>query len=161
SQVRYWKALQRFRLVAARATAATEVTVEPPLELIFNVEATEAYLRKEALAADTSATKSRLYDMLGLAYYNDAALHAGQVPVEPALEVKAIDAFRQAVLLDGTNEAAKTNLELLLRKQLSRQHPPTPPTPPLPDTQRADNIADDPAGLPAYFGAVGKRFRKG
>ncbi len=160
-QVRYWQALQRFRLVAARATAATEVTVLPSLALIFDLEQTEAYLRQVALEAGTKATSSRLYDMLGLAYYDDALLHAGQVPVEPALIVKAIDAFRQAVLLDGTNEAAKTNLELLLREQLSQRPPPAPPTKPLPDTNRADQGPPGPAGLPDYFGVVGKRIRGG
>ena len=160
-QVRYWRALQRFRLVAAQAVAATEVTVLPSLGLIFNLEQTEAYLRQEAVEAETDAARSRLYDMLGLAYYDDAELHSGQVPVEPALDAKAIDAFQQAVLLDGTNEEAKTNLEFLLRKVLSRQKPQTGPTKVLPDTNRADQGPDDPAGLPNYYGVAGKRIRGG
>jgi hypothetical protein len=160
-QVRYWQALQRFRLVAARAVAATEVTVLPSLTLIFDLEQTEAYLRQVAAEAGTKGAGSRLYDMLGLAYYDDAVLHAGQVPVEPALIVKAIDAFRQAVLLDGSNEAAKTNLEFLLRKQLSQQPPKGPATKPVPDTNRADQGPDSPSGLPNYYGVVGKRIRGG
>jgi hypothetical protein len=161
-QVRYWQALQRFRLVAARATAATQVTVVPSfIGLSFNLEQTEAYLRQAALEAGTNATRSRLYDMLGLAYYDDAALHAGQVPVGPALDAKAISAFRLAVLVDGTNEAAKTNLELLLREQLSQQQPPPPATKPVPDTNRADNGPDGPTGLPSFFGAFGKKIRGG
>lgn len=160
-QVRYWQALQRFRLVDARATAAAGLTSLPSLALIFDLQQTEAYLRKEAQNADASATRSRLYDMLGLAYVDDAVLHAGQVPVAPALDRKAIGAFRQAVLTDGTNEAAKTNLELLLRQQLSQEKPPGPPSKPLPDTNRADQGPPGPSGLPYYFGVIGKKIRGG
>jgi hypothetical protein len=160
-QVRYWQALQRFRLIARRATAAAGLTSLLGLGVIFDLQQTEAYLRQAALEADTSAAGSRLYDMLGLAYFDDAELHAGQVPVGPALDAKAISAFRQAVVVDGTNEAAKTNLELLLRRQLSQRQPSTKPTKPLPDTNRADNGPDGPSGLPSYFGTVGKRIRGG
>lgn len=160
-QVRYWQALQRFRVIAARAVEATEVTVLPSLELIFNLEQTEAYLRAVAAEADTDASRSRLYDMLGLAYYDDAELHSGQVPVEPALDAKAISAFRQAVLLDGTNEEAKTNLELLLRKVLARSKGPKATANPLPDTNRADQGPDGPTGLPDLYGVAGKKIRGG
>jgi len=161
-QVRYWQALQRFELVAARATDATRYTVSASLALIFNVEQTETYLRHAAVDAGTSATRSRLYDMLGLAYYLDAELHAGQAPVGPALVGKAIGAFREAVLADETNDAAKTNLELLLRKQLSNQSAKPHPTNGVQDTQRAEGESADPTGgLPMENGAVGPRFRGG
>jgi hypothetical protein len=160
-QIRYWQALQRFRLISKRAIEAAGLTAMSSLGLIYDLAQTEAYLRREAVRGSTSAIRSRLYDMLGLAYFDDALLHAGQVPVGPALEAKAVGAFRQAVLADGTNEAAKTNLEFLLRKKLGQQQPPAGPTKPAQDTNRADNGTSEPSGLPSYFGAIGKKIRGG
>jgi hypothetical protein len=160
-QVRYWQALQRLRLVAARATDSINYTLTPSLALIFKLEQTETYLHREAVEADTSAARSRLWDMLGLAYFDDAELHAGQVPVEPALIRKAIGAFRQAVVVDGTNEAAKTNLELLLRKVLKSQQEKAPPTKAVPDTQRAEGGVQDSNSPPSLDGSIGPRFRGG
>jgi len=160
-QVRYWQALQRFRIVAARATEATQVTVGPTYGLLFSLEETETYLHQAAVEAGTSAIRSRLYDMLGLAYYADALLHAGPGPVEPALEAKSIGSFRQAVLVDGANEAAKTNLEVLLRKQLSHKHPKTKGAKAVPDTTRSAGGPQGANGLPAENGAIGKKFRGG
>jgi len=99
--------------------------------------------------------------MLGLAYYYDAVLHAGQGPVEPALDNKAIGAFRQAVLVDETNGAAKTNLELVLRKQLSLKPKPLNHTKPIPDTSRVNIDPGGPNGLPQENGGHGKRFTGG
>jgi hypothetical protein len=161
-QVHYWQALQRFRLVTGRATEALQYSFAPSFALIFDVEQTETYLRQAAVEAGTSAASSRLYDMLGLTYYADAELHAGQFPVEPALEAKAIGAFQEAVLADGTNDAAKTNLELLLRRQLRRQKATPQPTKGVQDTQRAESQSADPSGgLPMENGSIGPRFRGG
>jgi hypothetical protein len=44
---------------------------------------------------------------------------------------------------------------------LSRQQPPTKTPDPVPDTQRSDNGADGPTGIPSWYGAVGRRFSKG
>jgi hypothetical protein len=98
--------------------------------------------------------------MLGLAYYYDAGLHQGQVPVEPQLAGRAIAAFRQAVQLDGSNDAAKTNLEVLLRRQRNRKQG-TPHQTPAPDQARVNGLIDSANGLASMNGAVGRRINGG
>jgi hypothetical protein len=98
--------------------------------------------------------------MLGLAYFYDAGLHQGEVPVAPELERKAIAAFRQAVLLDPSNDSAKTNLEVLLRRQRSQQSQ-TPHQTPDPDQARVESLVEGTNGLASMNGAVGRRIRGG
>src|SRR5262249_29532188 len=105
--------------------------------------------------------RSRLQDMLGLAYYYDALLHRGEEPVEPELEQRAVGAFRQAVLLDSSNDAAKTNLEVLLRKLLQRHKQHTPQQKPVPDTARVNSLIQSANGLASMNGAVGRRVHGG
>jgi len=160
-QLHYWQALQRFRLVTAAAVKATQFTVGPPLQVVFQLEETVSYLRGTALSTRSPALRSRLEDMLGLAYYDDARLHAGEEPVEPQLVQRAVSAFRQAVLSDGSNDAAKTNLEVLLQKLQAKRLPSTPHTPPAPDVKRAKGIVKGPTGIPQLNGASGRRVRGG
>jgi hypothetical protein len=160
-QLRYWQALQRFRLVTARARQSTQYTLAPTLSLVFKLEATESALRAVAAADGSRARRSRLEDMLGLAYFYDASLHQGEEPVQPQLERRAVAAFRQAVLLDGSNDAAKTNLEVLLRKLQGSRRGPTSKQPPVPDTSRVDNLILNANGLPSMNGAVGRRVHGG
>jgi hypothetical protein len=159
-QLRYLQALQRFRVVTAEADQATQFTLAPTLSLVFRLEQTVSYLRGVAAQDGSRARRSRLEDMLGLAYFNDAELHAGQEPVEPELERKAISAFRQAVLLDSSNDAAKTNLEVLLRKQRSNNGH-TVHQKPIPDTARVNALVGGTKGLTSMNGAVGRRVRGG
>jgi hypothetical protein len=98
--------------------------------------------------------------MVGLAYFYDAGLHQGQEPVEPELERRAISAFRQAVLLDRSNDAAKTNLEVLLRR-LSSHSTHTPHQKPIPDTARVNSLIESANGLASMNGAVGRRIHGG
>lgn len=160
-QVRYWQALQRFRFVTAEASQSTKYTLLPTLPLIFKLEQTVTYLRDVAGKESSRARRSRLEDMLGLAYFYDAALHQGEEPVEPELEAKAIAAFRQAVLLDGSNDAAKTNVEVLLRKRQAKRSPNTPHQKPVPDQSRVNTLIQSANGLPSMNGAVGRRVRGG
>lgn len=160
-QGRYWQALQRFRVVTAEAQRATQYTLSPSLPLVFKLEQTVIYLRGAAANGGSRAHRSLLEDMLGLAYYADAELHRGQDPIEPELDRKAVAAFRRAVLLDPSNEAAKTNLEVLLRK-VHRSRPATAPQAnPLPDQARADRLVESANGLPSMNGAVGRRIHGG
>ncbi len=160
-QLHYWQALQRFRIVTAAALASTKFTVAPSLSLVFRLEETVTYLRSAASSARTPALRSRLEDMLGLAYYDDARLHAGEVPIAPQLEQRAVVAFRQAVLIDGSNDAAKTNLEVMLRTLQAARKPRAPHTKPVPDTSRAEGLVGGPEGFPQMNGAIGFRPRGG
>jgi hypothetical protein len=161
ANLRYWQALQRFRLVTAEVRPSTKYTLQPTLPLVFKLEQTESALRGIAAQDGSLARRSRLLDMLGLAYFYDAALHQGQVPVEPELEKRAIGAFRQAVLLDSSNDAAKTNLEVLLRRLLRnrKQHASGPK--PVPDTSRVNSLIQSANGLASMNGAVGRRIHGG
>jgi len=159
-QLRYWQALQRFRVVAAEVRPSTQYTLLPTLPLVFKLEQTVTYLRAVAARDGSRARRSRLEDMIGLAYFYDAGLHQGQEPVEPELEGRAIAAFRQAVLLDGSNDAAKTNLEVLLRRQRSRTTR-TPHQKPIPDTARVNSLIESANGLASMNGAVGRRIHGG
>lgn len=160
-QLHYWQALQRFRLVMPAALQATKYTVAPSLSLVFRIEETVTYLRSAALDARSPELRSRLEDLLGLAYYDDARLHAGEQPIAPQLERHAAAAFRQAVLSDGSNDAAKTNLEVVLRKlQASRRASGGNPKPP-PDTSRVEGGLDSTNGFPQMNGAHGRRFHGG
>jgi hypothetical protein len=147
--------------VTARARQSTQYTLAPTLSLVFKLEATESALRAVAAADGSRARRSRLEDMLGLAYFYDASLHQGEEPVQPQLERRAVTAFRQAVLLDGSNDAAKTNLEVLLRKLQGSRRGPTSKQPPVPDTSRVDNLILNANGLPSMNGAVGRRVHGG
>ncbi|HEY3549981.1 MAG TPA: hypothetical protein VGK69_02855 [Gaiellaceae bacterium] len=159
-QFRYWQALQRFRIVAADASQSAQFTLLPQLSLVFKLEQTVASLRGVAAHDGSPARRSRLEDMLGLAYFYDAELHQGEEPVEPELEGRAIAAFRQAVLLDSLNDAAKTNLEVLLRRRRSqRGH--TVRQNPAPDQSRIENLAQSANGLASMNGAVGRRVHGG
>jgi hypothetical protein len=157
-QMRYWLALQRFRIVAGQAKNASQYTFLPMLPLIFRLDETLAALRRAATEDDSSQRRSRLEDMLGLGYFYDAALHRGEDPEEPEFDGKAIVAFRQAVLLDGSDAAAKTNLELLLRMQHRRQLRHVGHPKPLPGQTRAQNEQQSASGLPGQNGSVGRRF---
>jgi len=159
-QLRYWQALQRFRVVAAEVRPSTQYTLLPTLPLVFKLEQTVTYLRSVAARDGSPVRRSRLEDMIGLAYFYDAGLHQGQEPVEPELEGRAIAAFRQAVLLDGSNDAAKTNLEVLLRRQRSRDTN-TPHQKPIPDTARVNSLIESANGLASMNGAVGRRIHGG
>ena len=99
--------------------------------------------------------------MLGLGFYYDALIHQGEDPVEPELDGKAIAAFRQAVLLDSSNDAAKSNLELVLLKQRQLHKVSTPHQKPIPDTGRSDQLIQSATGLPNMNGARGRRIRGG
>jgi hypothetical protein len=103
-ELRYWQALQRFRVMSAEASRATQFTLSPTLPLVFKAEQTVTYLRVLATQAGSPALRSRLEDMLGLAYFYDALLHAGEEPVESELEQRAVGAFREAVLIDNSND---------------------------------------------------------
>lgn len=161
--LRYWQALQNFRIVTGAANKSTQYTLAPALPIIFKLEVTEASLRKLAAGEDSRMRSSRLEDMLGLAYTVDAELHAGEFPVEPQLVARAIAAFREAVLLDGTNAPAKTNLELMLRAQLRHRQAGTKKTKPIPDTGRAEGLVkcEASACIPSQNGAVGLRVHGG
>lgn len=159
-QLRYWQALQRFRVVAAQASKSTKYTLLPTLPLVFRLEQTVSYLREVAAEDGSRARRSRLEDMVGLAYFYDAGLHQGQQPIEPELEGKAIAAFREAVLLDHSNDAAKTNLEVLLRKLRSgKGH--TVHQKPIPDTARVNSLVEGTNGIASMNGAVGRRIHGG
>jgi hypothetical protein len=160
-QLRYWQALQRFRVVSAEASQSTQYTLLPTLPLVFKLEQTVTYLREVAQQDASPTRRSRLEDMVGLAYFYDAALHQGEEPVGPALESRAIDAFRQAVLLDSSNDAAKTNLEVLLRRQQRSGKSHTPHQKPVPDTARVDSLIQSANGLASMNGAVGRRIHGG
>ncbi|HLX32646.1 MAG TPA: hypothetical protein VKR79_07745 [Gaiellaceae bacterium] len=159
-QMRYWQALQRFRLVSHAALAATQYTLSPSLGLLFRLEETETSLRAAAALDDSRQRRSRLDDMLGLAYFEDAELHQGEFPVEPQLERKAIAAFQTAVLLDSSNDPAKTNLELLL-KQGEAKAPVAQQQKLQPDTTRVLGLLQSANGLPSQNGAVGLRVHGG
>jgi hypothetical protein len=160
-QLHYWQALQRFRVVTKAALNAAQYTVGPPLSLVFRLEETVTYLRSAALSARSPALRSRLDDILGLAYYDDARLHAGEEPIAPQLERHAAAAFRQAVLSDGSNDAAKTNLEVLLRILQAERPPKARSVPPKPDTTRGEGLLGGPSGFPEMNGAVGPHTRGG
>ena len=160
-RLRYWQALQRFRVVTAQANKSTQYTLLPTLPLVFKLEQTVTSLRALAAKEGSRTLRSRLQDMLGLAYYEDAALHQGEVPVTPQLEKRAVSAFRAAVLLDGTNDAAKTNLEVLLRKLLASRQPHTTHQKPVPDQARIETLIQSTNGLPSMNGAVGRRIHGG
>ena len=159
-QLRYWQALQRFRVVTADARSSAQYTLLPQLPLVFKLEQMVASLRGVAAKDGSPARRSRLEDMLGLAYFYDAELHQGEVPVAPELEAKAIAAFRQAVLLDSSNDAAKTNLEVLLRKRRSQKGHTVRQTA-APDQSRIENLAESANGLASMNGAVGRRVHGG
>jgi hypothetical protein len=159
-QLRYWQALQRFRLVTADVRPATQYTLLPTLPLVFKLEQMVSSLKAVAAKDGSRARRSRLDDMVGLAYFYDAGLHQGEEPIAPELERKAIAAFRQAVLLDPSNDAAKTNLEVLLRRLRSRRSP-TAHQKPIPDQSRIDNLIQSANGLASMNGAVGRRIHGG
>ncbi len=159
-QMRFWQALQRFRIAAAAARRAEQYTLVP-LPLVFKLEATMTSLRNAAAQDHSRRRRSRLEDMLGLAYFYDATLHRGEDPVEPQLDGKAVVAFRRAVSLDTSNNAAKTNLEWLLRKQLRRQRRHAGHSKPVPGQTRAEGAMQDAIGLPSQNGSVGRRFSGG
>jgi hypothetical protein len=159
-QLRYWQALQRFRVVAAEALPSAQYTLLPTLPIVFKLEQTVVYLRGVAAQDSSSARRSRLEDMLGLAYFYDSELHQGQEPVQPELVGKAIAAFRHAVLLDPSNEAAKTNLEVLLRG-LRRRNSHTVHQKPEPDQARVNALVEGTKGIASMNGAVGRRYRGG
>ena len=161
AQLRYWQALQRFRIVSSQARQSTQFTLLPTLPLVFNLEQTVSYLRGVAAQEGSRERRSRLEGMLGLAYFYDAELHQGEVPVQPELEKRAVAAFRRAVLLDGSNDAAKTNLEVLLRKLKQARKPHTVHQTPVPDQSRIENLAQGANGLPSMNGAVGRRVHGG
>ena len=160
-QLRYWQALQRFRVVTAEARPSAQYTLLPTLPIVFKLEQTVTYLRGVAAQDGSRARRSRLEDMLGLAYFYDAELHQGQEPVEPELEGRAIAAFRQAVLFDSSNDAAKTNLEVVLRKLLRRHKPHTVRQKPVPDTARVNSLVEGTNGVASLNGAVGRRIHGG
>jgi hypothetical protein len=160
-QLRYWQALQRFRVVTAAAKQSTQYTLQPTLPLVFKLEQMVAALRGVAARDGSSERRSRLEDMLGLAYFYDASLHQGEEPVEPELERRAVAAFRQAVLLDSSNDAAKTNLEVLLQKLAQSRKPHTGSQKPVPDTSRVNSLIQSANGLPSMNGAVGRRVHGG
>jgi hypothetical protein len=160
AQLRYWQALQRFRLMAAEVSPSTQYTLLPKLSLVFKLEQTVTSLRALAAKEGSRARRSRLEDMIGLAYFYDAGVHQGEEPVEPELEKRAIEAFRQAVLLDHSNNAAKTNLELLLRR-LRRPRTNTTHQKPVPDESRVNALVRGTNGLTSLNGAVGRRFHGG
>src|SRR5205085_7411181 len=143
---RYWQALQRFRVVTAEARPSAQYTLLPTLPIVFKLEQTVTYLRGVAAQDGSRARRSRLEDMLGLAYFYDAELHQGQEPVEPELEGRAIAAFRQAVLLDSSNDAAKTNLEVLLRRRRSNKSHTVHQTP-APDQARVNALVEGAKGI--------------
>jgi hypothetical protein len=160
-QLDYWQALQRFRVVTPAAVEDSKFAIGPNLAVIFRLEETATYLRSAAQDASSPALRSRLWDMLGLAYYDDARLHAGQVPIEPQLEQRAVVAFRQAVRNDASNDAAKTNLEVLLRKLLASHIPPPGHSTPVPDVKRVGGVLKLPTGAPEFNGAHGHKIRGG
>jgi len=160
-QLRYWQALQRFRVATAEASQSTQYTLLPTLPLVFKLEQTVTYLRGVAEKDGSRTRRSRLEDMLGIAYFYDASLHQGEEPVEPELEGRAITAFRQPVLFDSSNDAAKTNLEVLLRT-LKRSHKAhTGHQKPVPDQARVNSLIERANGLPSMNGAVGRRVHGG
>jgi hypothetical protein len=160
-QLHYWQALQRFRVVTGEAVRAAQFTIGPNLALVYRLESTATYLRTAALDASSPALRSRLEDMLGLALYDDARLHAGEAPIAPELEQRAVVAFRQAVLMDGSNDAAKTNLEVLLRKVGTIPRPPSAHAKPAPDLKRAQGLVRGPKQFPEFNGDHGLRIRGG
>lgn len=160
-QLHYWQALQRFRLVTQRAKVAEQYTLLP-LSIIFALDETAVSLAKSAAQDGSRARRSRLETMLGLTYVYDAELHRNQDLAEPQLTVSAIGAFRTAVLLDSSNNDAKTNLELLLQRQ--RRHIEQQQSKyqkPLPGQSRAENALEKGGGLPSQNGAVGRHFTGG
>lgn len=159
-QLRYWQALQRFRVVAAEAKQSTQYTLLPQLPLVFKLEQAVSYLRGVAAQDGSRERRSQLEDMLGLAYFYDAGVHQGEEPVESELEGRAIDAFREAVLLDNSNDAAKTNLEVLLRRQGSRKAHTAHQTPD-PDQARVNALVEGTNGIASMNGAVGRRIHGG
>jgi hypothetical protein len=161
AELRYWQALERFRVVTAAAAQSTKYTLQSGLSLVFKLEQTVTDLRKVAGEDGSPARRSRLEDMLGLAYFYDAEIHQGQVPIGPELDRKAIAAFRQAVLLDGSNDAAKTNLEVLLRISQRGRKAHTAHQKPIPDQSRVENLSESTNGLPSMNGAVGRRVHGG
>jgi hypothetical protein len=160
-QLRYWQALQRFRVVSAEASQSTQYTLLPTLPLVFKLEQTVTYLREVAQRDGSRTRRSRLEDMVGLAYFYDASLHQGEEPVAPALERRAIDAFREAVLLDSSNDAAKTNLEVLLRRLQRSHRGQAAQQKPVPDQARVDSLIQSANGLASMNGAVGRRIHGG
>lgn len=160
-QLRYWQALQRFRVVTAEARPSTQYTLLPALPLVFKLEQTVTSLRAVAARDGSRARRSRLEDMIGLAYFYDAGLHQGEEPVAPELERRAIAAFRQAVLLDRSNDAAKTNLEVLLRRELGRHTSHTVQQTPAPDQARVNSLVAGTNGIASMNGAVGRRIHGG
>jgi len=160
-QLQYWQALQRFKLVHAAVRGAAQYSLAPSLSLVFKLEQTVTYLRTAAPNGGSRAHRSQLEDMLGLAYYDDARLHQGEEPIEPQLDRRAIAAFRAAILLDASNDAAKTNLEVLLRSLHQTAQPTTPHQTPAPDSARADNLVQSSNGFPSMNGAVGRRIHGG
>jgi hypothetical protein len=159
-QTRYWQALQRFRNVSAEARRAAQNTLVP-LPLVFRLGATETALKTAAAQDHSGRRRSRLEDMLGLTYYYDATLHLGEDPIEPELDGKAIVAFRRAVILDSSNEAAKTNLEWLLRNKQERQRQRVGRPKLQPGLTRAQNAMQSAIGLPSQNGSVGRHFAGG
>lgn len=159
-QMRFWQALQRFRTVAADARRAGQYTLAP-LPLIFRLEQTIAALQRTAAEDHSRQRRSRLEDMIGLAYFYDATLHRGEDPVEPQLEGKAAVAFRRAILLDRSNNTAKTNLEWLLRRQLRRKKGHAGQSEPVPGQTRAEGAIQSAIGIPSQNGSVGRRFSGG
>jgi hypothetical protein len=160
-QLRYWQALQRFRVVTAEASQSTQYSLLPTLSLVFKLEQTVTSLRGVEGRDGSRARRSRLEDMIGLAYFYDALLHQGEEPAEPDLEQRAIAAFQQAVLLDSSNDAAKTNLEVLLRRLQRSRKSHTVQQKPVPDTARVDSLIQSANGLASMNGAVGRRIHGG
>src|SRR5437763_17126686 len=59
-ELRYWQALQRFRVVAAEARPSTNYTLLPTLPIVFRLEQTVAYLGGVAAQDSSRARRSRL-----------------------------------------------------------------------------------------------------
>ena len=159
-QMRFWQEVQRFRTVVADARRAGQYTLSP-LPLVFKLEQTVTSLQSAAARDHSRERRSRLEEMIGLSYYYDARLHRGEEPAEPQLEGKAAAAFRHAVLLDASNNGAKTNLEWLLRKQLRRQKRNAGTSKPVPGQTRAEGAMQSAIGIPGQHGSVGRRFSGG
>lgn len=160
-QTRFWQALQRFRVISQQVETALQYTVVP-LTLISRLDAAEAALRTAVTQQHARGRRSRLENMLGLAYAYNARLHHGQEPIEPQLDGKAIVAFRRAVSLDGSDDDAKTNLELLLRQQQRRERKRQKEQPKLAPAQaRSQNLMPSATGIPGQNGSVGRHFSGG